>query len=97
MKPTTGLVNAASMNAAASSSAVPPISPIMHDRLGRRIRGEQLQRVDERRADQRIAANADAGGLAEAQPRELVDRFVGERAALGDDADAALPCRCGPG
>ena len=31
------------------------------------VAGEQRQRVDERGADQRIAADADAGGLAEAQ------------------------------
>ena len=60
-----------------------------HDHgVGVRIVGEQLQRVDVRRADQRIAADADAGRLAQAEPRELVDRLVGERAALRDDADA---------
>ena len=42
------------------------------------------------RADQRIAADADAGRLAEAEPRQLVDRFVGQRAALRHDADAAF-------
>ena len=65
-----------------------------HDRLGRRVAGEQRQRVDEARADQRIAADADAGRLAEAEPGQLVDRLVGQRAALRHDADAALPCRC---
>ena len=60
-----------------------------HDHgVGVRIRREQLQRVDVRGADQRIAADADAGGLAHAEPRELVNRFVGQRAALRDDADA---------
>ena len=37
-----------------------------HDhRFGGRVVREQRQRVDEARADQRIAADADAGGLAE--------------------------------
>src|SRR5438034_458049 len=40
-----------------------------HDhRVGVGILAEQLQRVDVRRADQRIAADADAGALAEAEP-----------------------------
>ena len=49
---------------------------------------EQLQQVDEGRADDRVAADADAGRLAEARGGELADRFVGERAAARDDADA---------
>ena len=62
-----------------------------HDhRVGLGIVREQLQRVDVRRADQRIAADADAGGLAQAEPRQLMDRFVGQRAALRHDADAAF-------
>jgi hypothetical protein len=60
-----------------------------HDRLGLGVLGEEPQGVDEGRADERVAADADAGGLAEAEQRELVDRLVGERAALRDDPDAA--------
>ena len=41
------------------------------------------------RADHRIAADADAGGLSQAEARELCDRFVGQRAAARHDADAA--------
>src|SRR5687767_4764527 len=43
-----------------------------------------------RGADQRIAADADAGALPQSGACQLIDRFIGERAALRDDADAAL-------
>ena len=46
--------------------------------------------VDKVRADDRIAADADARGLADAARRQLVDRLVGQRAGAGDDADVAL-------
>ena len=49
-----------------------------------------VKRVDEAGADQRIAADADARRLSHALLRQLVDRFVGQRAALRDDADAPL-------
>ena len=52
-----------------------------HDRFGRRIGREQSQRIDEGRPDHRVAADADARRLAEAEPRELVDGLVGQRAA----------------
>ena len=60
------------------------------DGFGRRIGLVHLQEVDERRADDRVAAEADAGRLAEAEVRELPDGFVGERAAAAHDADGAL-------
>src|SRR5690606_13049649 len=59
-----------------------------HDRFGVIVRRKQRQGVDERRADERVAADADAGGLAEAERGELVNGLVGQRAALRDDADA---------
>ena len=62
-----------------------------HHRFGRRILCEQLQRVDEAGADERIAADPDAGRLAQPIPRELVDRLVGERTALRHDPDTPLP------
>src|SRR5205807_7740322 len=40
-------------------------------------------------ADDRVAADADAGGLADASARVLVDGFVDEGAAARDDTDAA--------
>ena len=69
------------MNCAACSSALPPISPISTIAFGVRVGLEQRERVDEVGADDRVAADADAGGLAEALRGELLDDLVGERAA----------------
>ena len=67
MKPTTGFLRLAGLeNSAASSSASPPISPIMMIAFGLGVVQEQLQAVDEVGAVDRVAADADAGGLAEA-------------------------------
>ena len=51
---------------------------------------EQLERIDEICADDRIAADADRGGLADAARRQLVHRFVRQRAGARDDADVAF-------
>src|SRR5229473_4616946 len=59
--------------------------------------GHRLKRVlpklfrggGERGADDGIAADADAGGLADAELRQLMDGFVGQRAAAADDADVS--------
>ncbi len=59
------------------------------DRLGLRIGQEQFQDIDEIGAVDRVAADADAGGLAEAGGRGLRHRFVGQRARARDDADLA--------
>ena len=67
MNPTTGFLKLALIQAAASCSALPPISPIMMTALGVGVLREQLQDVDERRADERVPADADAGGLPEPQ------------------------------
>ncbi len=56
---------------------------------------EKANGIEERRADDGIAADADAGGLADAEMRELADGFVGQRAAAADDADVALACESG--
>ena len=48
-----------------------------------------LQAIDVSRADDRIAADADAGRLPEAEASELPDGFVGQRARSADDADCA--------
>ena len=68
------------------------------DRLGPRVVLEHLQQVDLVRADDRVAADADARRLRVAQVRELEDGLVGERAGAADDADALLPgspaCGC---
>ena len=61
-----------------------------HDRLGLGVRGEQLEDVEERRADDRVAADADAGRLAEAGVGHRLDGLVGQRAGAADDPDPAL-------
>src|SRR5712692_3360595 len=55
-----------------------------------RIIVEKLDGIEERCADDGIAADADAGGLADGELRQLMDGFVGERAAAADDADISL-------
>src|SRR5690606_7245253 len=61
-----------------------------HDhRLGLSILLERGQAVDERRPDDRVAADAHARRLAEAGARELVDDLVRERSRAGHDADRA--------
>src|SRR5437660_302570 len=55
-----------------------------------RIVVEKLDGVEKCRANDGIAADADARGLADAELRQLMDGFVGERAAAADDADVAL-------
>ena len=68
-----------------------------HDHgFGLRIVVEQLERVDEIRADDRIAADADRGRLPDAARGELVHGFVGQRAGARDDADRCLLCECAP-
>ena len=66
------------------------------DAFGVGIVLEQAQRVDESGADDRIAADADAGRLPEPELRQLVHRFVGQRAAARHDADACPACGCSP-
>src|SRR5437660_7176359 len=56
-----------------------------------RIVVEKLDGVEKCRANDGIAADANARGLADAELRQLMDGFVGERAAAADDADVALP------
>src|SRR4029077_2478970 len=61
-----------------------------HDYLCARIVVEHAHGVEEIRADDRIAANADACGLSDAELGELVHGFVSQRAAAADDADVTL-------
>ena len=89
MKPTTGFLKCALIHRrGVLFGAAADLADHDH-RLGLRVGREQLQRVDEGGADERVAADADARRLAEAELRELVDRLVGQRAALRHDADAA--------
>ncbi len=57
---------------------------------GFRVVVEKFDHVQMRRAVDRIAADADAGGLADAARSELPDRLVGQRAAARDDADVSF-------
>jgi hypothetical protein len=75
--------------AAAFSSALPPISPIMMTASVSGSSLKALQAVNEIRAVDRVAADADAGALAQPGVGDLVDGLIGERAAAADDADAA--------
>ena len=59
------------------------------DRLGRLVGEKHLQHVDELGALDRIAADADRGGLAEAFLGGLEHRLVGQRAGARHDADLA--------
>src|SRR5713226_9339119 len=61
-----------------------------HDGVRIGIVVEEADRVKERCADDGIASNADAGGLADTETRELVHRFVGQRAAAAHQPDVAL-------
>src|SRR5476651_2386127 len=59
------------------------------DALGLGIPHEHFQALDEVGAIHRVAADADAGRLAEADSRGLGHGFIGERARARDDADLA--------
>src|SRR5690606_32665914 len=59
------------------------------DGLGLRIVVEHLEHVEVGGAVDGVAADADAGGLAEPGLGELPDGLVGESAGAGDDADIA--------
>ena len=61
-----------------------------HDRIGLVVRGEQLEDVEERRADDGVAADPDAGRLAEPGVGHRLDGLVGQRAGPTHDADPAL-------
>ena len=50
---------------------------------------EEREDVDEIHPGDRVAADADAGRLTDAERRELADGLVGERAGAGDHADVA--------
>lgn len=51
---------------------------------------KERQSVHEARADDRVAADAHAGALAQFAAGGLVDDFIGQRAAAADDADFPL-------
>src|SRR5262245_16056063 len=59
------------------------------DRLGLRVVLEEPQHIDERRAGDGVATDADTGRLSQAEVGQLPDRLVGQCAAAADDADRA--------
>ena len=61
-----------------------------HDGLGLLVRREQLEDVEERGPDDRVAADADAGGLAEAGIGHGLDGLIGERAGAAHHPDSTL-------
>ena len=60
------------------------------DHLGLVVRLEAPEHVDERRADDGVAADADDRRVAEAELSHLVADLVGERPRAADEADPAL-------
>ena len=60
-----------------------------HYSFGQRIVLEHFQHVNEGRADDGVAADADAGSLANTPRGERVDDLVGQRAGARDDAHGA--------
>ena len=65
------------------------------DALGFVVGQEHFQAIDEVGAVDRIAADADAGRLAEAGRGGLRDRFIGQRAGARDDARSCRACGYG--
>src|SRR5208282_307649 len=59
------------------------------DRLGLRVLLKELQNIHEVRAGDRVAANAHARRLPQANVAQLPNPFVGQSAAAADDADWA--------
>ena len=78
------------MKSAASSSADAADLARHHDQLGLVVGLEQLDDVDEARARDGVAADADDARVAEAALGQLVADLVGQRARARDDADVAL-------
>ena len=58
-----------------------------HDRLGLGVLVEHVEDVDEVGADDRVAADADAGGLADAGIGQGLHDLVGQRAGSADQPD----------
>src|SRR5437867_3150952 len=61
-----------------------------HDRARLGVLSEEREDVDEARADDRVAADSDARGLADAAARELINGLVGQRPAPRDHPDMPL-------
>jgi hypothetical protein len=66
---------------------VAPDLPDHHDLLGLRVVVKQLQHVYERRAHDRIAADADDRRVPETELRELVTDLIGQRPRARHEPD----------
>ena len=92
MKPTTGLLRCRGLARQELGRLVLGAAADLadhDDRLGLGVGQEQLQHLDEVGALHRVAADADAGGLAEAGRRGLRHRLIGQRPRARDHADRA--------
>ena len=87
MKPATGFFMLVLIHAAASSSALPPISPIITTASVPGSSLNNFKHIDEVESMHRIAADADAGRLPQPQTGQLIHGLVGQRAAARHDAD----------
>ena len=59
------------------------------DRLGRGIGLEERENIDERHAEDRVAADTDSSGLTDPGAGQRVHDLVAERTGARDDADRA--------
>ena len=97
MKPTTGFLRQSCFQELRAAHLAVAADFADHDDALRFVVGQKhLQAIDEAGAVDRIAADADAGGLPEADRRRLRHRFIGQRAGARDDADLARAGGCGP-
>ncbi len=97
INPATGLRTLRLIYAAAVSSALPPISPIITMAC---VSGSSLKRRMESRNDVPmigIAANADAGGLPNSKRGKLRYGFIRQRSAAADDVPRFRLCELRPG
>ena len=60
-----------------------------HEAVGLRVSVHQSKHINEIRTDDGVAANANAGGLPDAERRQLPDGFIGQRAAARNHAHVA--------
>ena len=89
MKPITGFFTCSFIYAAASLFGVAADFADHDDGVGVGVFVEELDGVGVGGADDGVAADADAGGLADFQVRQLAHRFISQRAGAGDYAHVA--------
>ena len=90
MYASTGFVTCSLMNAPAFSSSSPPISPTITISSVCGSASNFSSTSMKRRADDRVAADADDRRVAEPELGQLVADLVRQRAGARDEADGAL-------